>query len=100
MEIRKRDAGVIIRGTVKSGGAAVDVSTATVRFLFVGPAGQTLFRAATFTTTGVDGQVEYTTTAADFVVVGTWTAQIRAAFPTGLDVRSAPVDLVVQSAPA
>ena len=69
--------------------AAVDVSTATTQeIVFRKPDGTVETKTSTFTNTGTDGKIEYTTVAGDLDVAGRWTIQGHVILPTG-DFRSA-----------
>jgi len=68
------DIGTIFEATIKDqAGAVVDISTATTKqILFKKPTGVVLTKTASFTTTGSDGKIRYTTIAGDLDVSGVW----------------------------
>ena len=61
-EIREGDWGTILRVTIKENGSAVDVSSATVKNIILTPPGNgvEIVKAASFTTDGSDGKIQYT----------------------------------------
>ena len=80
---RVNHTGAVIRRTIQDPdtGAAVDVSTAGTRTLKLEkPNGQVLFKAASFTTDGTDGQLQYTTSEGDLDVQGLWRCQFYVEF--------------------
>jgi hypothetical protein len=75
-EIRVDDEGTIFEITLTSGGAAVDISTATVlRIKFKKPTGTVVTQTAVFSTDGTDGKLRYTTVAGDLDVPKWWKLQ-------------------------
>lgn len=88
-EAHINDIGTIFRVTVydttSTGGTEIaNISAATTKtFTFKNPNGQTFTRNATFTTDGVDGQVEYATVDGDLNIAGTWGIQAYIATPSG-----------------
>lgn len=80
---RLGDTGAAIVATVKEDGAAVNISSATgKRFIFRTPEGGLIVKDATFTTTGTDGKLQYTTEATFFdkkqpELVGQWMGQVE-----------------------
>jgi len=75
-EIHKGDIGTIFRITITEAGAAVNVSTATTKtFKFTKPDGTVVEKAASFTGSGSDGQLQYTTIADDLDQAGSWQVQ-------------------------
>lgn len=98
--LRARDAGVQIIMVVKDNGGIVDISAAdTKEILFLAPSGAVLTRDAEFKTDGVNGQLLYTTQAADFTEEGNWGAQAHVVIDD-LDVRSAMTPFRVERAVA
>lgn len=84
-EIHKNDVGTIFRVTMKDGDTAVDISTATTkRLIFTKPDGVKVNKNTSFYTDGVDGIMQYTTTASgDLDVCGNWRIQGYVALPSG-----------------
>jgi hypothetical protein len=88
-EIHLGDIGTIFRVTVQDTDCAgvtsvLDISGATTtEFIFKKPGGTTVTKAATFTTTGVDGQLDYTTILDDLDEVGEWRLQVYVVLPSG-----------------
>lgn len=84
-EIHKNDIGTIIEVTVQDDTVAVDISTATAKeFIFVKPSGAKVTVTASFSTSGVDGKLRYTTVSGDFFdETGSWRLQVRVVLPTG-----------------
>lgn len=88
-EAHINDIGTIFRVTVydttSTGGTEVaNISSATsTTFTFKNPNGQTFTRAATFTTDGTDGQIQYATVDGDLNIAGTWAIQAYVVTPTG-----------------
>lgn len=75
-EIHVDDVGTNFRATIKNeDDVVVDVSTATVTFIFRKPDGNLMSRATTFITNGTDGLVKYTTVAGDLDQHGSWELQ-------------------------
>lgn len=68
---------ITITFTSRSTGLALDISGATTRRIDVRNTrtGAVNQNAATFVTDGTDGQLQYTTTAADFDAAGLWEVQ-------------------------
>jgi len=99
MTIRLNDVGAVLRLRIKENGVAVDVSTATTfEILLNPPKGLSRRKAATFTTDGTDGVIQYTLQAGDANVVGEWSVQARVVLPSGFDLTSSPVSLTVERA--
>jgi len=75
--VHNGDVGTIFRLTIKdTAGTAIDVSTATVKYIyFQDPSGNKSQETAAFYTDGTDGKIQYTTTAGDIDLVGTWMVQ-------------------------
>lgn len=76
--IRKNDVGTVLEATIKDcdTDAVVDVQTATTQQFFIRkPDGSTLTKTTTFTTTGVDGKIEYTSISGDFDIPGLYYLQ-------------------------
>jgi hypothetical protein len=67
---------VFIIPIVDQSGAIVDVSGATTKQIwFENPRGTVTLQTATFTTTGTDGKIQYTTAAGDLPIPGLWKMQ-------------------------
>lgn len=79
------DVGTIFIATiVDQTNAVVDVSNATTKQIwFSKPSGQILQGAASFTTSGTDGQLQYTANAGDLNQAGVWTWQAYVIIPSG-----------------
>src|SRR5678815_3372512 len=75
LTVLKGDIGTVIELTIQDeNGAAVDVSTAAVKqILMRAPSGSVLTKTASFTTTGADGKIRYTTISGDLSEDGIWT---------------------------
>ena len=72
--IHSGDIGTVIELAVKDeNGAALDISGATVKQMRMKlPSGTLLYKAATFTSTGTDGRIRFTTTVDDTPEAGTY----------------------------
>ena len=84
--IQVGDIGTVIRLTIEDGGVAVDVSSASEKeILLRSPAaGATaLTKAAAFTGTGTDGQIQYAIIDGDLDIPGNWSAQGKVVMPGG-----------------
>ncbi len=75
--VHNGDVGTAFRLTiVNTAGTAIDVSTATTKYIyFQDPTGAKVQKTAAFTTNGSDGKIQYTTIAGDIDKVGTWQIQ-------------------------
>ena len=76
--IHAGDTGTELIMTLKDDGTVVDVSSATTtkNFKIIGPDDTTVSTvAASFTTDGTDGKIEYTTLAATFATAGDYSIQ-------------------------
>ena len=75
--VHNGDVGTAFRLTiVNTAGTAIDVSTATTKYIyFQDPTGAKVQKTAAFTTNGSDGKIQYTTIAGDIDEVGTWMIQ-------------------------
>ena len=85
-EIHELDIGTIFRITLKDGkGVVVDVSSAvtTKEIIMKPPKGPIKVFAASFTTDGVDGKIEYATKTGDLDEVGQWELQVHIVLATG-----------------
>jgi len=83
-EIHVGDIGTVLRVTVKDGDDAVDVSTATTKTIILeDPSGNNSDKAATFTTDGTDGKIQYTTVSGDLDERGNWSIQAKVVMPSG-----------------
>lgn len=66
--------GYIIRVIVVDGGGPVNISAATVKYIILRtPSGELRTRTASFTASGTDGKMQYTTVAGDLDAAGEWT---------------------------
>jgi len=83
-EIHQDDIGTIFPMTVKSGDAAVDISSATEKkILFKKPDGEILTKTAAFYTDGVDGIIQYAAAQGDLDTTGKWKIQARVTLSSG-----------------
>ena len=83
-EIHKDDYGTLFIATIKDGSSTVDVSSATTKTLkFKKPSGPVLSKSGEFTTTGVDGKIQYLTVSGDLSEIGTWQVQGYVITPSG-----------------
>lgn len=83
-EVHVGDEGTIFRSTLQEDGAAVNVSTATLkRISFKKPDGSIVQKVAVFTTDGSDGQIEYVAITGDLDLVGVWTMWGYVEMPVG-----------------
>jgi hypothetical protein len=75
--VHNGDVGTVFRLTiVDTAGTAIDVSTATTKYIyFEDPAGTKVQKTAAFYTDGKDGKIQYTTVSGDIDLVGTWRIQ-------------------------
>lgn len=76
-EVRKSDIGTIFRATLTDqDGTVVDISAASTKQLkFRKPDGTVLEKAATLTTDGTDGKMQYATISGDLNLAGQWKVQ-------------------------
>ena len=83
--IRKDDIGTILRLTINDDGSPVDVSSAvtTKNILLKKPSGSVVTKAASFTTDGTDGQIQYVTLISEIDEVGVWQAQAHVVITAG-----------------
>lgn len=84
MSIHVGDVGTVIVVTVTENGVALDLSAATEKALvFAPPEALAIFeKAASFTTDGKDGKIQYALAAGDLAIDGTWRVQARVTLPT------------------
>lgn len=83
-DVHVNDIGTIFRLTIYDGTAIADISSATVKqVIFYTPGGSAVIKTADFTTTGADGQIQYTAGSADITESGLWRLQGRVTTPTG-----------------
>lgn len=81
--------GVTIIATIKEDGAAVDVSgVSTKQLILRKPDGTIATKTATFTVSGTDGRIQYTSVAGDFDLAGMWGVQGYVVFSGSFDGRS------------
>ncbi len=83
-EIHKDDIGTDFQISVKDGGTAVDLSTATTKDIIFGkPDGTGITHAASFLTPpGSDGVLRYKSVAGDLTPAGIWTLQASVVIPS------------------
>lgn len=75
-EIHKNSIGVTFKITIKEGDSAYDVSSAsTKQLVFKKPSGELLTVDCTFTNSGSDGKIQYSTVSGDLDEVGWWRLQ-------------------------
>lgn len=99
-DIRAGDAGTMIRFTVKDEtGAAADLSGATAtEVVIVGPnMAESRVLAALFVTDGMDGEIQFITTADTFPREGVWRMQVHVVTAAG-EWRSTVQRLAVEPA--
>jgi len=83
-EVHLNDVGTVFVVTVKDDTTAVDISAATTKqIIFMAPDGGKLTKAATFTTNGTDGKMQWTTVANDLDEPGTWKIQGKVVLTAG-----------------
>lgn len=78
-QIHIGDIGTIFKRTITDSttGLAVDCSGATTKqMIFRKPSGTLLTKTASFTSTGVDGNIQYATIADDLDTVGEWNVEV------------------------
>lgn len=77
ISIHNGDIGTIFKLTITdTADVAINVSSAAVKFIyFRDPSGVKTKKTAAFTTSGVDGKIQYTTIAGDIDEVGNWSVQ-------------------------
>lgn len=75
--ITKGDIGTVLEATIVSEtGAVVDVSGATLKqFVLRDPANAVTLKTASFSGTGTDGKIRYTTIAGDLALAGIYSIQ-------------------------
>lgn len=97
--VRVGDVGVVIRLTVTEDGAVKDLSAATSKSLvFTKPSGAQTTKNASFTLTGADGRLQYTTTAAsDLNEVGRWRVRARVGGVAGFTGHSTAYEFNVEA---
>lgn len=75
-EIHVDDIGTPFRATIKDeNDEVVDVSTASVTFIFKKPNGTTVNKTGSFVSDGTNGQVQYVTVDGDLNIHGRWELQ-------------------------
>lgn len=69
--------GQVFQATFKQSGTAQNISsyTTTQEFIFMTPSGTAKTIAASFTSDGTDGKIQFTIGSADFNEAGAWTVQ-------------------------
>ena len=97
VRVRQNDTGRPFHVTCKEGGAAVDVSGATVSLCLFDKNNNVMIFATTFVSDGVDGKVKATLNGATFTAQGGKRIIMRLE-EGGLDIRSGPVTVDVQRA--
>ncbi len=83
--------GVAIVCTLTEDGSAVDVSAVTTKQVILkkpDSAGTVVTKTASFTNSGTDGKIQYTTIAGDLDTVGIWQVQGAVIFSGGFNGRS------------
>ena len=91
-KIPVEDVGTIFRSAFKTAaGVVIDISAATAKeLIFTASDGVQVTKAATFTTDGTDGQIEYKRLVGDIVKRGTWTWRGKVTLGAG-DIYSAAI---------
>ena len=75
-DLQVADVGVVIELEITDGTDPIDVSAATTIEIIIKRSGSaSITKTATFTTTGVDGKIRFTTVATDFAQVGEYGVQ-------------------------
>ena len=83
-EIHLNDIGTIFRLTIKDGDSVVDISGATTKnIIFTSPGGTSTTQAGSFTNSGTDGKLQYTSVSGDINEVGTWELQASLVMTAG-----------------
>ena len=84
-EIHKGDIGTIFLLTLRDGGTAVDVqsATSTKNIIFKKPSGEVVTKTALFGSDGQDGKIKYTSVAGDLNEVGYWEMQAEVVITAG-----------------
>ena len=84
MSIRQDDYGTVFEVTINDENGVVDVSAATTKnIIFKKPSGTKVTQAASFTNSGTNGKIEYTTVSGDLDEAGTWKIQAQIATGSG-----------------
>ena len=79
---QQNDIGTTITGTVKEGGTAIDINTASAKYLnLLSPGGTASENAANFTTDGSDGKIYITTIDGTVNEEGDWWIQAHIVMP-------------------
>lgn len=87
--IQKSAIGVAIICTITEDGTAVNVSTvSTKQVILQKPDGTSVTKTASFTNTGTDGKIQYTTISGDIDTIGIWGVQGAVIFSGGFNGRS------------
>lgn len=74
-QMHRGDVGFKIIAIIKEGGTPLNISGATTKEIrFRSPSGVVKIKTASFTNTGTDGQMQYTTIAGDIDETGIWTS--------------------------
>jgi len=84
-EIHKGDIGTIFLLTLRDGGTAVNVASAssTKNIIFKKPSGEVITKGAAFNSDGSDGKIKYTTVLGDLNEVGYWEMQAEVVITAG-----------------
>ncbi len=83
-EVRKADIGTVFRFTVKDGDDSVDISSATTQEVcFRKPDNTVITKTTSFTNSGTDGKLQYTTVSGDIDQDGPWSAQVHLVLTSG-----------------
>jgi len=83
-EIHVGDIGTVLVVTIKDGTTTIDISSATTKqIILTAPDGGKLTKAASFTTDGTDGKMQYATVAGDLDEAGWWKLQGRVVLAAG-----------------
>ena len=83
-EIFQDDTGTVVEVTVKEGGSALDISSATTKNIIIKkPDGSKLTKAASFKTDGTDGIIKFTSLVTDFAASGDYKLQVYIVLPSG-----------------
>ena len=76
-EVHNGDIGTVFEFTITDqDGVVVDISSATTKQIFIkSPYGRTQTKTASFTNSGSDGKIKYTTVSGDINAIGDWILQ-------------------------
>jgi len=76
-EIHVGDIGTVLTTTIYDGSTIVNISAATLTWMFKKPSGVVVTKAGVLVTDGTDGQVKYTVESGFLDTAGTWNYQVK-----------------------